>query len=170
MSPREPTGPDLAGVLADANAVGLNYVVIGAFSVIYHGYVRATKDSDLLVPDGLEADAAVLRFLERVDGTRLSDGKVLTPEDVMNTSNMRVHSRHGIIDIMCGGLPLLDYDTVARLAAHLEVGGQQGSVAALESLVGFKRLAGRPQDQLYLSNLEAIHGPLPLEPIAGAGA
>jgi hypothetical protein len=50
MSPDEPTGPDLSGVVADANAVGLNYVVIGGFSVIFHGYVRATRDSD---PAGL---------------------------------------------------------------------------------------------------------------------
>jgi len=34
-------------------------------------------------------------------------------------------------------------------------------------LVGFKRLAGRPQDQLDLSKLEAIHGPLPTDPIPG---
>jgi len=37
----------------------------GAFSVIAHGYLRATKDSDLLVPDGPDADAVVLRFLQR---------------------------------------------------------------------------------------------------------
>ncbi len=55
--------------------------------------MRVTKDSDLLVPDGSEANAAVVRFL--------------------------------------------------------------------------KRLAGRPQDRLDLSELEAIHGELPLEPIPG---
>jgi len=64
MPQDEPTGPDLSGVLA-ANAAGLPCVVIGGFSVIYHGYVRATKDSDLLVGDGADADAAVLRFLAR---------------------------------------------------------------------------------------------------------
>ncbi len=52
MPPDELSGPDLAG---------LDYVVIGGFSVIYHGYVRATKDSYLLVPDGAEANAAVIR-------------------------------------------------------------------------------------------------------------
>jgi hypothetical protein len=61
--------------------------VIGGFAVIAHGYVRATKDSDLLVPDGPSADAAVLRFLERVDGTRLRDDKVLTLADVGEVSS-----------------------------------------------------------------------------------
>jgi hypothetical protein len=41
MSPDEFSGPDLAGVVADAKAVGLDYVVIGGFSVIYHGHVRS---------------------------------------------------------------------------------------------------------------------------------
>jgi len=34
-------------------------------------------------------------------------------------------------------------------------------------VVGFKRLAGRPQDRLDLTELEAIHGELPLESIPG---
>jgi hypothetical protein len=50
MAPSEIRGPDLAGVVADANAVGLEHIVIGGFAVIAHGYFRATKDSDLLVP------------------------------------------------------------------------------------------------------------------------
>jgi hypothetical protein len=83
-------------------------VVIGGFSVIYHGYVRATRDSDMLVPDGPDADAAVLRFLERVQGTRVDDGKALTPQDVAGAENLRVNSRHGIIDILRGGQPPLD--------------------------------------------------------------
>ncbi len=167
MPPREPSGPDLDGVVADANAVGLDCVVIGGFSVIYHGYLRATKDSDLLVPDGPDADAAVLRFLERVEGTRLRDGKILTHEDVVDAPSLRINSRHGIVDIMRGGLPPLDYDTVAKRAETTDWHGHTVQMAALPSLVGFKRLAGRPQDQLDLSELEAIYGELPVESIPG---
>jgi hypothetical protein len=167
MPQDELSGPDLAGVVADADAVGLEYVVIGGFSVIYHGYVRATKDSDLLVPDGPDADAAVLRFLERVDGRRLRDGKVLTPEDVDGGEHLRISSRHGIVDIMRGGLPPLDYDTVADRAETTEWDGQTVRVAALRSVVGFKRLAGRPQDRLDLAELDALYDELPIEPIPG---
>jgi hypothetical protein len=163
MSPHEPTGPDLGGVVVDANAVGLDYVVIGGFSVSTTATCARPKDSDLLVPDGPKADAAVLRFLQRVDATRLRDGKILTPENVAGAHHLLIHSRHGIIDIMRGGLPPLDYETVAQSAEHLEVDGQQAPVAALPSFVGFKRLAGRLQDQLDLSKLEAIHGPLPTD-------
>jgi hypothetical protein len=168
MSLDELSGPDLAGVVADAKAAGLDYVVIGGFSVIYHGHVRATKDSDLLVPDGPEADAAILRFLERTEAKRLRDGKILTSAEVTDASNLRVNTRRGIVDIMRGGLPPLDFPTVAERAETVEFLGEPVRIAGLASVVGFKRLAHRPDpDRSDLRNLEAIHGPLPIEPIPG---
>lgn len=167
MPQREPSGPDLSGVLAAAAAAGLECVVIGGFSVIYHGYVRATRDSDLLVPDGPEADAAVLRFLERIDARRLHDGGLLTAQEVTQAEHLRVDSRHGIVDVLRGGAPPLDYATVAERAVSDVIDGAPARFAALPSLVGFKRLAGRLQDQVDLAELEAIYGPLPREPIPG---
>ncbi len=167
MSRDEPSGPDLDGVVADANAAGLPYVVIGGFSVIANGFLRATKDSDLLVPDGPDTDAAILRFLDRAGATRLADGKTLTSEDVADANHLRVKSRHGIVDIMRGGLPPLDYETVAANAIDAEAGGQPTRLAGLRSIVGFKRLAARPQDRRDLEELEAFHGELPIDPIPG---
>jgi hypothetical protein len=168
MSQDELSGPDLAGVVTDAEAVGLAYVVIGGFSVIYHGHVRATKDSDLLVPDGPEADAAILRFLERVGGTRLRDGKVLTSDDVAGAHYFCINSRHGIVDLLRGGLPPLDFDTVSERAETVQFRGRLVKIASLRSLVGFKRLARRPEpDRSDLRNLEALHGPLPIDAIPG---
>jgi hypothetical protein len=167
MSQDEPSGPDLDGVVADANTVELPYVVIGGFSVMANGFLRATKDSDLLVPDSPEADAAILRFLDRTEARRLHDDKVLTLEDVAATHHLRVGSRHGIVDIMRGGLPPLDYATVAEDAIDAEVGGQPAPIASLRSIVGFKRLAGRPQDRRDLEELEAVHGELPMDSIPG---
>jgi hypothetical protein len=163
----ELSGPDLAGVVADANAVGLEHVVIGGFSVIFHGYIRATKDSDLLVSDAPETDTAVVRFLERAEATRLSDGKTLTIDEVVGQHHLRVNTRHGIVDLMRGGLPPLDYETVAERAVKDVWEGEPVRIAALQSVVGFKRLAGRGQDRLDLEELEAVHGELPIEPIPG---
>jgi hypothetical protein len=167
MHPDELSGPDLDGVVADANAVGLPYVVIGGFSVIAHGYLRATKDSDLLVADGDDADAAILRFLDRTGAMRLSDGALLGAADVGGSHHLRVNSRHGIVDILRGGLPPLDYDTVAADAVEIQAGDQPAPFASLRSLVGFKRLAGRGQDRLDLENLARVHGELPVDPIPG---
>jgi hypothetical protein len=165
MASNEIRGPNLSGVVADANASGLEHVVIGGFAVIAHGYIRATKDSDLLVPDGPEADQAILRFFERIGAMRFSDGKVLTLAEVAGAHHLRVDSKHGVIDIMRGGLPPLDYETVA---ARAEKGSWRDSsfrVASLRSLVGFKRLAGRGQDRVDLEKLERVNGELPIDPI-----
>lgn len=167
MSHPEPSGPDLDGVVADANAVGLPCVVIGGFSVIANGFVRATKDSDLLVPDGAEVDDAILRFLSRVEATRFRDDKLLDEADIADADHLRVRTRHGIVDVMRGGLPPLDYETVVAGAIEGEVGGEPAKFAGLRSVVGFKRLAGRPQDQRDLEELEAFHGELPIDPIPG---
>lgn len=160
-------GPDLAGVVADANAAGLKYVVIGGFAVIAHGYFRATKDSDLLVPDGSETDEAILRFLERIGATRFSDDKVLTADDVAGAHHLRVDSCHGVIDIMRGGLPPLDYETVSAGAEEGTWRESRFRVADLRSVVGFKRLANRSQDRVDLEKLEQVNGELPIEPIPG---
>jgi hypothetical protein len=154
-------------VVADANAVGLPFVVIGGFSVIANGVVRATKDSDLLVPDGADADDAIRRFLSRVEATRLRDDKVLEEADTAGAEHLRVRTRHGVVDILRGGLPPLDYETVAADAIEGEVGGEPAKFAGLRSVVGFKRLAGRPHDRRDLEELEALHGALPIDPIPG---
>jgi hypothetical protein len=167
MLPDELSGPDLTGVVADARAVGLEHVVIGGFSVIFHGYVRATKDSDLLVPDGPEADAAVLRFLTQMEAVRLSDGRTLDVQEISAAEHLRVAGRRGIVDLLRGGLEPLDFHTVSEQADTAEWNGQLVRFASLASLVGFKRLAGRPQDRVDLAELEAIYETLPIEAIPG---
>lgn len=72
-----------------------------------------------------------------------------------------------VADAAAARLPPLDYATVSKQAEVVEWSGQAVRVAALPSVVGFKRLAGRLQDQLDLSELEALHGDLPVEPIPG---
>jgi hypothetical protein len=72
-----------------------------------------------------------------------------------------------VIDIIRGGLPPLDYETVEQRAMHAEYGDVEFPVAALSSIVGFKRLANRPRDRNDLIGLAEIHGELPIEPIPG---
>jgi len=56
---------------------------------------------------------------------------------------------------------------VAKRAENAVWDGQAVRIAALPSVVGFKRLAGRPRDRQDLADLEAIYGELPVEPIPG---
>lgn len=87
--------------------------------------------------------------------------------DIDGAHHLRVRSRHGIVDIMRGGLPPLDYETVAADAIELDRQGEPAPFASLRSLVGFKRLADRGQDRLDLENLERVNGELPEDKIPG---
>jgi hypothetical protein len=160
-------GPDLAGVVASARAAGLKHVVIGGFAVGFNGAPRATNDSDLLVPDGPETDAAIGRFLAVTDARRLSDGRVLGLDEIAGAQHLRLDTRHGVVDLMRGGLPPLDFDSVAQHAITIQWRDQPVSFANLASIVAFKRLAGRLQDRVDLERLQDVHGDLPIEPIPG---
>jgi hypothetical protein len=72
-----------------------------------------------------------------------------------------------VIDIMRGGLPPLDYETVAARAVEGTWRDSHFRVAALRSIVGFKRLADRGQDRVDLEKLEHVNGELPIDPIPG---
>jgi hypothetical protein len=162
---RDSPGSDLSSVVADANASGLEHIAIGDLAVIVHGYLCAARDSKLLVSDEPRTDEAILRFLGRIEAKRSTDGNVLTAEDVANAQNLRVDSRHGVIDIMRGGLPPFDYETVAARAVEGSLGGSPFRAASLRSLVAFKRLANRSQDRVDLEKLERVNGELPIDPI-----
>ena len=51
---RAPELEDLLSLCKALNAEGVRYVLIGGFAVILHGFVRATKDIDLLVDASVE--------------------------------------------------------------------------------------------------------------------
>lgn len=51
---RAPELEDLLELCKALNAEGVRYVLIGGFAVILHGFVRATKDIDLLIDASIE--------------------------------------------------------------------------------------------------------------------
>lgn len=159
--------PELDVAAAAMVAEGADFVVVGGFSVIANRYVRATEDVDFLVPDDGENDARVLAALRRLNATRQRDGEPVRTEHLVGRTHLRVNSDAGIIDIMRGGLPPLDYKTVEERAKRADYDGLEILVAGLSSIVGFKRLADRPRDRNDLLGLAEVHGELPHEPIPG---
>jgi hypothetical protein len=160
----EPKLDEAAAALVEA---GARFVVIGGFAVIANRFVRATEDVDFLVPDDRGNDRRVLAGLRDLDAVRLRDEEPLREEHLLGQTNLRVISSAGIIEILRGGPPPLDFDTVAREAMEADYDGLVFPVAGLRSIVGFKRLAGRPRDRNDLIGLGEIHGELPIDPIPG---
>ncbi|HEY1357216.1 MAG TPA: hypothetical protein VGF21_02825 [Thermoleophilaceae bacterium] len=159
--------PRLDAVVRALVGAGARFVVIGGFAVIAHGYVRATRDIDLLIPDDVDNDRSVLAGLTSLGGTRAWDGKPLDEDDLVGVPHLRALSEGGLLDIVREGVAPLDFETVAANALRADFGGAPFLVAGLASLVAFKRLANRPQDRRDLEALAEIHGELPIEPIRG---
>lgn len=164
MAPPEPKLDEAAAAFVAANA---KFVVIGGFAVIANRFVRATEDVDFLVPDDPSNDRRVLEALRELDGVRMRDEAPLADEHLLDQAHLRALTHAGIIDVMRGGLPPLDFDTVAAEAMNAAYDDLEFPIASLRSIVGFKRLAGRPRDRNDLIGLEEIHGELPNDRLPG---
>ena len=164
MAPPEPRLDEAGAAFVAADA---KFVVIGGFAVIANRFVRATEDVDFLVPDDPGNDRRVLAALRELGGVRMRDEAPLADEHLLGQAHLRALTRAGIVDVMRGGLPPLDFDTVMSEAMTASYDGLQLPIAGLRSIVGFKRLAGRPRDRNDLLGLAEIHGELPEDPLPG---
>jgi hypothetical protein len=67
---RAPELGDLLSLCKALNAEGVRYALIGGFAVILHGFVRATKDVDLLIDASVENVRRLKRAMARAAGQR----------------------------------------------------------------------------------------------------
>jgi predicted nucleotidyltransferase len=143
------------------------HVVIGGWAVITHGYVRYTRDVDVLIPDTPAARRDVARALSSVHARRL-DGQAIAEDSDMPEQGWQLETDYGRIDVLLEGEPPLDFAGVQSSAIETTMDGVTLRVADLPHLVAFKRLAGRPHDRVDLDELAALNdGALPLLPVPG---
>lgn len=160
------TDPDLRMATAVLLAAEARFVIIGGFAVIAHDYVRATEDIDLLVPTDTLNDLALDKALMSLNA-RWSSGDRFVPGALGDREHARLDTDAGQIDLLREGAPPLDFESVSAKALRADLGDGPFLVAGLESLVAFKRLAGRPRDRNDLAELEQRHGPLPRVHVPG---
>jgi hypothetical protein len=142
---------DFRDLLAEFNAQGVEYLVVGAHALAAHGLVRATKDLDIWVrPDPANA-RRVLHALEAF-GAPLHD---LVEQDL---------TRPGLTFQI--GLPPLRIDVLTAIdgvdfadawPVRLQTAFADQAVSALsrEHLIQNKRASGRMQDLADVEWLEA---------------
>jgi hypothetical protein len=159
--------PELDVAVTAMVTQGARFVVIGGFAVIANRFIRATEDIDFLVPDDVGNDRRVLAALNELGAVRFRDGVSLGDEHLVGQTHLRTKTHAGIVGILRGGLPPLDFDTVEQRAMRADYSDVEFLVAGLSSIVGFKRLADRPRDRNDLLGLAEIHGELPIDPIPG---
>lgn len=135
--------------------------------MISHGYVRTTRDIDLLVPDRADVHRAAAQAMAELGARHRSRASIVASTDTIPDHGWQLTTPLGDVDFLLEAVAPLDFETVERTSAASSMRGVPYRFAGLESLVAFKRLAGRPQDRADLAELEAIHGPLPIVPVPG---
>ena len=69
------------------NSHGARYLIVGARACWLHGYVRATMDVDILVPEHLENHARVIAALSELEDHAAAE---LTPDDLVKNIVVKI--------------------------------------------------------------------------------
>jgi len=157
---------DISGILAELNREGVEFLVIGGVAVGFHGYVRATKDVDIVPAPDSENLERLARLLKRLDAQiegadEFEDGELpdpLDPDALALGGNWVLRTRLGRFDIMqwIGDEAL--WEKLAPGALDTEVDGLSIKVVSYEDLVALKEMAGRPEDLTDLQRLRQARG------------
>lgn len=146
-----PVNRDFRDLLAEFNAHGVDYLIVGAHALAAHGHVRATKDLDVWVRPASDNAGRVLAAL-RAFGAPLRD---LTEADLAAAGLVfQIGVAPLRIDIMTSidGVEFADA-WPARLSTKFA--DQPAAVLSREHLIKNKRASGRTQDVADIERLES---------------
>lgn len=149
---------------------GVQFIVIGGFSLAVHGVVRATKDIDIVPEPGEQNLARLARALSELEAhVELGD---LDPAELgiepdagglSHGGNWVLHTRHGRLDVMQEVPGVRGYPQLREGAVESEWPGVDQPVlfAGFEALIAMKAAAGRDQDLIDIAELDAANGGRP---------
>lgn len=149
-------------VVAALNAAEIRYLIVGGLAVASHGYLRTTKDIDLVValdPDNVEAAFASLAkagYRPKVPITAADFSDAATRERLIREKNMIVLQfwRDESPDVDVFVREPFDFEAEWTRARIEKVSSDlTARVVCLEVLLDLKREASRPQD---LADIDAL--------------
>ncbi len=141
---------DLREFVELLNSHGVDYLIVGAHGLAFHGRPRYTGDLDILVRPTSE-NAALLARLIRQFGFAETDVKAsdfLEPEQVIQLG--RPPNRIDLLTSISG----VTTDEVFAKKLPAELDGLPVFILSKEMLIKNKRAVGRPQDLADLESLE----------------
>lgn len=137
------------------------FVVIGGHAVNFHGYIRATEDTDIVFLRTPESERRLFDALcevhahwigDEVDPkTGLEKSYPVSEAYVCGTRLMMLTTDHGYLDVF-DFVPGLPNYPVSELL-NTSVPSERGPFVSLSLLRKIKAAAGRPRDQLDLEQL-----------------
>jgi hypothetical protein len=138
-------------ILRSLTAHGVEFTVVGGLAVQVHGYMRSTRDVDVVpAPDMLNL-SRLGEALADMDAQLLRGGRVnLTdPQLLQRAPLVALMTRYGRLDVLHPKLTQGAPGAYAKLRASALVvgfGEIEIAVAGLDDLIRMKRAAGRDQD------------------------
>lgn len=146
------TGPTsrLATVCRLLNEAGVDYVVVGAFALAYHGVVRATKDVDILIEPTIDNARHALRALENLTW---GVSRQLDPADVARNP-ITVIGDDPRVDLLTLAWSVR-YADAAPTAERVDIEGVEVPFADVDTLIRSKQ-TDRFQDRADVENLERV--------------
>jgi hypothetical protein len=138
---RAPEFEDLVELCRSLNREGVRYLLIGGFAVILHGYVRATKDVDLLLDPSEENIRALKRAMASLPDNAIS---LIEDDEIERYQVVRVADEF-VVDLMASacGISFAEAMRSENDTFHLE--DVAVPVAGKELLIRMKQTV-RPSD------------------------
>ncbi len=137
----------------------IRFVLVGGLAVNAWGYVRGTRDVDV-VPDPSGDNLEKLDSLLRELGGKVEvEGRLLAPDAIgtfLRTGDRTlVATTLGHVDVLQGLPQVPPYDVLHAEATEVDLGGLVVRVCSLGHLLEMKRASERPRDRDDLEALEA---------------
>lgn len=143
---------DFRDLLRFLNEEKAEYLIVGAYAVIYYTEPRYTKDIDILVNPKSSNAKRVYAALKKF-GAPL---KALTPEDLTNSQMVyQIGVEPNRIDVLMG-ISGVAFDKAWKNKKVGVYDDEKVYIIDLESLIKAKKAAGRPQDKLDLEKLKKV--------------
>ncbi len=147
--------PDFDEFIASLSAHGVEFVVVGAYALAFHGAPRFTGDLDILIRPSLNNAARLLDALEAF-GFPIAG---LTPATIADTRRMIEMGVPPVQIHVMSAISGVDWSEVWSQRASGPFGTHVVPYIGRDTLVRNKRAAGRPKD---LSDIDALdRGDLP---------
>jgi predicted nucleotidyltransferase len=149
---------DAQEILRVLAAHSVEFVVIGGVAVQAHGYIRWTKDLDVIVRPTALNFSRLSEALGELEAERRGSGtlKLTDPHQLRRAPLVPVMTAAGPLDVVnvehVRGAPR-SYDALREAALVIELSGSEVAVAGLSDLIRMKRAAGREHD---LADIEAL--------------
>jgi len=148
----------LRELLSRLTAAEIRFVLVGGLAVNAWGYIRATRDIDLVPDPDAENLVKLNEVLVAVGGKVNANGRLLDSAAIktfLRTGDLTVVVTDlGRVDVLQGLPQVPTFAVLDAAATNVELEGAHVRVCSLEHLLAMKRASERPRDREDLEALE----------------